>query len=238
MGITTSTSYGRSVISWPDYAHEGGTALHTKIVNSITAMSDDLAIKWTGEVTLANAASTDFMHNFDMPIGELEIRIYEADALISVEEQSVNYGIVGKSGDVTNGVTITNNSGGSKTFYAYVFGFSFDKLLGREKAYVQTTDATQTVLKSVSIPTNKSLLLIAWVSSRKDGTTANAYELKYLCENNAGTVTVTQMEKTQLEDDSDWDVILVANGAAAEVKVTGEAATTIQWQTVIQKTYL
>jgi len=234
---TTSTIVGRAKLEHPDLGHDGGSGLWNKVHAIYQKLSDNLAIQWSGSITLADAASTDFMHNFAMALTELEVRIYESGVLIPIEQQTANYSIVGKSGDTTNGITITNNSGGSKTFFFYVAGFNLDKWLGREKAQVTTTDATITTIATIAIPSNKTVFLDVKISCRKDATNSNIYELKYMCENNAGTVTVTQMEKTFLEDIGSYDATITASAGNALVRVTGEAATSVHWSMVATKTY-
>lgn len=234
---TTSTEVGRAKLAHPDLGHDGGSGLWTKINAIYDKLGDNLSIQWSDSITLANAASADFVHNFGMNLVDLEVRIFESNQMISLEAQAANYSIVEKVGNTTNAITVTNNSGGSKTFFFYVTGFNLDKWLGREKAQVTTTNATATVLKSIATVTNKTMFIDVKISCRKDGSNSNIYELKYMVENNAGTVTVTEMEKTYIEDVGTYDATIVANGTNIEVKVTGESSTNVHWSMVAQKTY-
>jgi hypothetical protein len=199
-------------------------------------ISDSLAIQWFGPFTVANAGTQDVIHTFDMNLVDLEVHILESDVVLTQEQQSV-YGIAEKSGDEKDALTITNNSGGAKTFDVYVMGFSLDKLLGRQKARVTTSDATVTTLATIAIPADEAMALDVLVSVRKDGTTANLYRLVAMAENNAGTAAVRISEKTTDEDDADWDVTLDASSGNVRVRVTGEAATSLEWYCVVQKTY-
>jgi hypothetical protein len=130
MGITTSTEYGRQGILWPDFAHEGGSALHGKITSSIAAISNNITTKWTGEQTLADGASFSFEHNFGMALGELSVAIYVAGAFVQ-EGSSAQWTLAQVD---TNNITITNNTGSSATFFAYVMGFNIEKIIGDASA--------------------------------------------------------------------------------------------------------
>lgn len=236
MGITTTTSAGRAGLAHPDLGHDGGSGLWNKVHTMFQKISDSLAIQWFGPFTVANAGTQDVIHTFDMNLVDLEVHILESDVVLTQEQQSV-YGIAEKSGDEKDALTITNNSGGAKTFDVYVMGFSLDKLLGRQKARVTTSDATVTTLATIAIPADEAMALDVLVSVRKDGTTANLYRLVAMAENNAGTAAVRISEKTTDEDDADWDVTLDASSGNVRVRVTGEAATSLEWYCVVQKTY-
>lgn len=236
MGITTSTQYGRAKISWPDYAHEGGTALHTKITNSIDAIADHLGQRWFGPITLADTASQDLAHNFDMNLSELDVRIVESDVILTLEQQSV-YTIAEKTGNEKNEITITNNSGGSKTFDVYVFGYSLEKLLGRHKSRTLTTDATPTNLLSIAIPTDEVVGYKATITARINGTNANYYEYTGIVENNGGTATNNFVTNIQHEDNTSLDIQVSTSGANLLIKGVGVAATNIEWFCLLQKTY-
>jgi len=233
---TTSTNAGRGQLAHPDLGHDGGIGLWNKVHSLFTKLSDSMAIQWFGSYTVANGNTQDVVHNFDMNLVDLEVHILESDVVLTQEAQSL-YGIAEKSGNEKNSLTITNNTGVSKTFDVYVMGFNHDKLLGREKAAISTSDATQTTLKTIATPTGKSMLLVAYISARIDATTSNVYELKYMIKNSAGTVTVTEMEKTLIEEDTALDVTITGSGANALVRVTGKAATTIEWKLLAQKTF-
>lgn len=126
MGITTSTPYGRQNILWPDFAHEGGSALHGKITSSIAEISNNTLSVWSGSQTLANGASFNFEHNFGMSLSELTIAIYVSGAFVQ-EGSSAAWTIAQVD---TNNVTITNNTGSSATFFAYALGINLKKVIG------------------------------------------------------------------------------------------------------------
>lgn len=236
MGITTTTSAGRAGLAHPDLGHDGGSVLWNKVHAMFQKLGDSLAIQWFGSFTVAASGTQDVTHNFDMNLSELEVHILESDVILSQEQQTV-YGIAEKTGSEKNALTITNNSGGSKTFDVYVIGFSLDKLLGRQKAYITTSDDVTTTLATIPVPTNESLALDVFVSVRKDGTNANMYHFKAIAENNSGTTAIRIAETTIDEDDSAWDATLDASGANVRVRVTGSPAVNLEWNCVVQKTY-
>jgi len=130
MGITTSTAYGRAEILWPDFAHEGGSALHAKIVASVGELSDNMTGKWSGEQTLPNGASYTFEHNFGLALGELTVAIYVAGAFVQ-EGSSAQWTLAQVDSE---NITITNNTGGAATFFAYCLGFNIKKVIGNASA--------------------------------------------------------------------------------------------------------
>jgi hypothetical protein len=233
MAVTTTTNYGRAQVAWPDFAHEGGSALHTKLVNGIKKLSDNLICRYSGDQTVANAAFFDFTHDLDMAIEDLDIQIYEGDKRISVEDKTKGYAISQLS---VNQIRIANQSGGSKTFYALVFGTKMDP--GKLVGYAATSGNTPQTIVSYDIPADKSAFITAKVCGRKDGSTAGIFEIKAMVEDNGGTVTITQMEKTTQKDDPDWDVAVVAGSGVALLQVTGEAAVNIDWTAVLETTYV
>jgi len=105
----------------------------------------------------------------------------------------------------------------------------------------QTTDATQTTMVTnrssdkLRVPLNSSMMFRIDVIARRTGTQTEsaAYEILGCIKNDAGTtalegsVTVT----TIAEGDAAWDVTAVANNTddTLEIKVTGKAATNINW---------
>lgn len=234
MGITTSSPYGRGQVAIPDLGHEGGASLHTKVTSAFASLSNQQDSRWTGEVTLANTATETVTHNFGMALEDLHVRIYESGSLLSLEDQEKNYTIAEVDTDT---ISITNNSGGSKTFFAYVWGFNINRLLGRYVGRVETTDATPTTVATVPLRTDESAMMSAIICGRKNGTTAVAYRIEVLAENNAGTVTVTEIVRNELEDIA-YTANLVASGENVIVQVSGEAATTVEWYAKVETTYV
>lgn len=117
--VTTSTEYGRGKIFWPDFAHEGGTTLHSKVVGTfadkygVETISDYLSHVWYGATTLSNSATQNFVHNYGLAVGELIVGIWESGVLQTSAQIAANYTIAQVS---TSTISVTNISGGSKTF--------------------------------------------------------------------------------------------------------------------------
>jgi hypothetical protein len=237
MGITTTTAAGRAQLAHPDLGHDGGTLLWNKVQALFAKVGDSLATQWFGPFTVADTASEDLTHNFDMAVEDLDIRIVENDVLLTLEQQSV-YSITGKTGNLKNAVTITNNSGGSKTFDVYILGFNLDKMMGRQKGRIVTTDGSNQNILAIRVPAGEAMGLDVLVSCRKDGTTANFYHLLGIAEHNGAEVTsVRTTEFTQDEDAPGCTVFLSYSGHDALVRVNGESGVTWEWNAVVQKTY-
>jgi len=236
MGITTTTEAGRAKLAHPDLSHEGGSGLWNKVHTMFAKISNSLATQWFGPYTVADTGTQEIIHNFDMNLSELDVRIVESDVLLTQEQQSV-YGIAETGGNLKNSITITNNSGGSKTFDVYVLGFSLDKMLGRQKGRVTTSGNTTTTLITIPIPTGESMALDVMVAVRKDGTNANLYRILAVAENNAGTAAVRISSTTEDEDVSIFSATLDVSGGDVRVRVTGDVATSLEWYGVVQKTY-
>lgn len=81
----TSTEYGRQKISWPDLGHDGGVNLHSKIVGSITRVSDQLNRYWSGVQTLQPNDTVQLEHNFSLFLSQIRYRIFEAGVELSSE---------------------------------------------------------------------------------------------------------------------------------------------------------
>lgn len=97
---------------------------------------------------------------------------------------------------------------------------------------VQTTDATVTTLKSHTTTTDRAYLVKARIIGRQSsGATDSAmYEITAHVENVSGTVTVIAQPATSSEDDASWDAVLDGSGADLRVRVTGDAAETVEWK--------
>lgn len=95
-----------------------------------------------------------------------------------------------------------------------------------------TTDATVTTLASIA-PGNSKAGRVAVVVTAKSGTTTNIYSIQQSFETDgSGNVTLrgSLTVVSEDEDDADWSVTLDASTTSLRVRVTGEAATTIDWR--------
>ncbi len=103
----------------------------------------------------------------------------------------------------------------------------------REPVHVQTTDATVTTLDSVSLGNATGSTVVTWIVSaiKSDASAAAGYSVSAIFKNNAGTVaqvgttTVTVLGETN----SAWDCTIDNSTSTLRLRVTGAAATTIQW---------
>ncbi len=106
-------------------------------------------------------------------------------------------------------------------------------VLPTEQNVVQTTDATQTVLATVEVPDDTTLTLTVWVSAFRTGTEEVAgFQRRIVAKRfgggGAALVDLPDEDFERLEN-SAWDVDVDVSGNNVEVKVTGEAAKTINW---------
>jgi hypothetical protein len=225
MGITTTTNYGRAQVAWPDFAHEGGTALHTKIVNGIKKLSDQLNCRWTDYQTLADTLSFNFTHNFLCDVSELQVVIYEGDKRISDFDQAKNYTITQLN---TSEIAITNISGGSKTFHAYVMITKLDNDVAA-KGYASTPSNTLTTLCGFASPVNKTIWVTGTVVARQNSTTSNVYKIEAMVENAAGIPALSVVRTDYLEENATMDCVFAIVGADVQLQVTGPNATAVEW---------
>jgi hypothetical protein len=120
----TTTTVGRMAIADPDLGYDvedGGTALHTQLRTNVTAFSDHVAHRYKSVTALANAGSTTVTHNFGLNLSRLKVQIWESGILRTDAQVAADYTIAESGGSSTSAITITNNSGGAKTFIVLVF---------------------------------------------------------------------------------------------------------------------
>lgn len=118
---TNDTDYGRVPITWPDLGHEGGATLHSKIVTSITKLSDNLLGRWSGDVVLANTASTTITHNLNLALAKLKVLIFEGGVQLTAAQVTAGYVIAQVS---VNAYTVQNVTGSSKTIQVITLAFN------------------------------------------------------------------------------------------------------------------
>ncbi len=103
---------------------------------------------------------------------------------------------------------------------------------------VQTTDATVTTLDSFTIASG-SAVVVSWLVSAIQSTSANAagYSVSAVFRNNAGTVTQsgTTLVTVIGESDATWDCTCDNSTTTIRLRVTGKAATTIQWTAILTR---
>ena len=103
-------------------------------------------------------------------------------------------------------------------------------------ATAQTTDATVTTCGTVT-PADATVVLVeaAVVGRKSDGTAGAVYRLAAGFRRAGGTVTQIGVLTVvvAIEDNVLWDAVFDVSGTAIRVRVTGVAATTIDWKTRI-----
>ena len=100
---------------------------------------------------------------------------------------------------------------------------------------IQTTDATETALFTFDASTltdyiiHVSATVMAFVSGGGNGA---GYESSATFKNDSGTVSIigSTTDHHNAEDTAGWDVQIESSGTNILVNVTGQAATTINWQ--------
>jgi hypothetical protein len=106
---------------------------------------------------------------------------------------------------------------------------------GFSDATVQTTDATQTTLQTITIPTDEERIITIRVRAHEDATDDSFWYVSTVgVKNVGGTVSLIGSESVQTGGDAGaaaWLVDINASGANALVQVTGEIAHTINWTT-------
>jgi hypothetical protein len=105
-------------------------------------------------------------------------------------------------------------------------------LHAERKGTVQTTDATVTTVDSVTLAEGKAYLVEVSVAA-KEGDTNRAGYVRRACVYRpaAGSATLqgSVQDALTVESEAAWDCTIDVSGNDARVRVTGEAATTINW---------
>ena len=105
---------------------------------------------------------------------------------------------------------------------------------------VTTTDATVTTVFSTAVPTDVSCKLSLKVSAFESATgDARSWELEYHLQNDSGTVTIQQIAERGYEvaGSTTWVAECDVSGTSFRLRVTGEAAHTIDWNSICEHSY-
>ncbi len=104
--------------------------------------------------------------------------------------------------------------------------------------HVQTTDATVTTLDSFTIASN-SAAVVSWLVTgiKSDSSQAAAYSCTACFKNNAGTVAQVGTTTTTVigESDAAWDATVDNSTTTIRLRITGKAATTVQWTSILTR---
>lgn len=112
-------------------------------------------------------------------------------------------------------------------------GTKHDGIVTKDAAEVQTTDATQTAVDSISLSANNTYHVEAYVIGVKsDASQRASYHIActaYLSGPGLATLQGTVTSLHSQESDANWDATFGVSGTSLGVYVTGVAATTIEW---------
>jgi hypothetical protein len=113
-----SSPYGRAAIGWPDFGTDPGPALHGEVTAGVANLSNHLTGRWkTG--TLINASGTmSFIHNFNLTLSNLRVRLYESGAELSEAQVAAGFTIAQVD---ANTISVTNTGVVGRTVELYVF---------------------------------------------------------------------------------------------------------------------
>jgi hypothetical protein len=113
---TTTTNYGRQNISWPDLGYDSGAGLHASIVGSLATLSNQISRYWSGSQALVAAESANLIHNFNLPLSQLRVRIFEANAELS-DALDIGFTLATVSNST---ISITNTGLVTRTIEVYI----------------------------------------------------------------------------------------------------------------------
>lgn len=74
--LTTTTDVGRMELAHPDFRHEGGTPLHTKVRTAWTSISDNSNSRFEQFTAIADSTLSVHRHNFGAVFAEYAVLIY------------------------------------------------------------------------------------------------------------------------------------------------------------------
>jgi hypothetical protein len=135
---------------------------------------------------------------------------------------------------VTHTTSITLSGAGLTATGSSTKGTSYDKC----PVDVSTTDATVTTLDSFTIGSNTAAAVTWMVTAIKsDRSEAAAYSVSAVFRNNGGTVAQVGTTTTTVlgESDSAWTATIDNSTTTIRLRVTGKAATTIQWTAIMTR---
>lgn len=157
---------------------------------------------------------------------------------------------IGFSGTAANGyyqfitgIDASGNMGGARTHSSGKFSAKGDAQTSYALFGCQTTNATQTTMRTMNdfenlspkVAPNQSVLFKIDIVARRTSTQTEsaAYEIIGCIKNDAGTTALqgTITKNVIAEADSNWDVTAVANNTddTLDIKVTGAAGKNINW---------
>lgn len=121
----TTTQVGRQKLLHPDLGYDVtdlGVALQAALALMWTTVSNDLSSVWTGSITLQASGSTTVTHNFGLNLVKLKVIMFESGVQLMEGTRDLSYTLAEVD---TNSFTITNSTGGPRTFNALALAFNF-----------------------------------------------------------------------------------------------------------------
>lgn len=102
---------------------------------------------------------------------------------------------------------------------------------------VQTTDATETSAATWTIPNGISQIDAVVTAIKSDNTQGASYKRTITFRNNSGSVSTigSVSDAGTKEDDTDWNCTIDNTTTTGRIRVTGKAATTIQWHVCLRR---
>lgn len=250
--IGTEVKVGNSIlIATNSITGSGATTLTTTSGNLILDASGDVAVN--ADLDLSNAARIiKLLDNnaaalsireagnnylvFDTSDGSEKVvahkHLHSNDATIDMGSTSARWGTLYSSSVNTSGSAVI---GSDTTMGA---GTKCDGKKVRASSEIQTTDATATMIKSITLDNSNTYhikaVVVAYRSDVEDERASYHIEGTFFrpASGNAAQVgATTSVHTAESAGATSWDVNFVINGGAVEVQVTGSAspAHTIQW---------
>jgi len=213
---------------------------NTNVLSISDALEIGLTTATTGAIRLANTASiqardtgdindynlinldnSDYVTIGNISQSFIQLGAATADWLVSVDGYQVMRAV---SGILNVSIDTTNDSNSKTTVNDVVRN-------------VQTTDATPTTIYSYTATDEAVTMVDAAITGiTSDGSVVAGYKRGALFKRDGGVLSQigSTVSNYTEEESAAWDVGLSASGTSILVTVTGENATTIQWQAVIR----
>ena len=187
--------------------------------------TDELAQDAIGSI-LVDTTTIDFTYSDATPAITADLKDLSVTNVKVAAAAAIEYSKLGGTGTETiNAQQFSTNINAKGTLHTV------------EPKNIQTADATVTTLDSFMLATNTAVIWTAIVVGVKsDKTQAAAYILSACFRNNAGTVFQVGTTTIQaFEDDAAWAATIDNSTTTIRIRVTGVAATTIQWTVTNQR---
>ena len=182
------------------------------LVNFTTTAAASTFVNVTNSTTAPTIASAGVAANIDLTINP------------KGTGQLVLDGLKWPATDGTSGFAITTDGAGNLSFAA-VATENIDT--------VTTTDATVTTIRTIATTSNTCIFVNVKATARNTANTQGAgYVLRAVYLNNAGVLTQIGIDdKLSIESNSAWEIATSISTTNILIRVTGVAATTINWTT-------